>query len=105
MSLPGIKVPPYSRDLRTCANKATTRCQLAVLNLPLVFNIQDDEIELVIDPRHLSNPLVLGRRPSESTVRKCQQLLSQARDEDDEPNVALKVGYLGVFNRHSLEIW
>lgn len=105
VSLPSNKVPSYSTGLRACTNKAATRCQLSLLNLPPVVQFQDDEVELVIDARRLSNPLVLGVRPSESTIRKCQELICQATDEDDEPDVALKLGNQGVFHRHALKIW
>ena len=105
LSFPGYKMPSYNTDLRDCANKAATRCQLAKMKLPPVVQIKDDEIELVFNARRLSNPLVLTARPSESTVSKCHQLLCQASDGDDEPNVAIKLGNLGVFHGHSLEIW
>ena len=100
-----VSLPSYSSDLRACVNKASTRCQLAKLNLPPVVQIEDDEIELVSDARHFINPLMLGARPSESTVSKCQQLINQASNEDDESDVAIKLGNLGVFRTHALDIW
>lgn len=100
-----VSLPNFSSDLRACINKALTRCQLAKLNLPPVVQIQDDEIDLVSDARQFNNPLVLRARPSESTVSKCQQLLNQASNEDDECDVAIKLGNLGVFHTHALDIW
>ena len=105
LSLPGFNMSPYSTDLRACSKINATRGQLAILNLPPVVQIQDDEIELVIDAKHFTNPLMLSARPSESTVIKCQQLLCQTSDEDDETDIAIKLGDLGVFHRDSLEIW
>lgn len=105
LSLAGFKMSPYSTDLRACAKKDATRGQLAILNLPPVVQIQDDEIELVIDAKRFTNPLMLSARPSESTVTKCRQLLCQTNDEDDETDMAIKLGNVGVFHRHSLEIW
>ena len=105
LSLPGFKMSPYSTDLRACARVDATRSQLAILNLPPIVKIQDDEIELVIDAKRFTNTLMLSARPSESTVTKCQQLLCQTSDEDDETDMAIKLGDLGVFHRDSLEIW
>ena len=104
VSLPSNKGPSYSTDLRACTNKSATRFQLALLNLPPVVQFQDDEVELVFDARCLSNPLVLGIRPSESTIRKCQKLICQQSDEDDQADVALKLGNQGVFHSCALEI-
>ena len=105
VSLPSNKGPSYSTDLRACTNKAATRCQLALLNFPPVVQFQDDDVELVIDARCLSNPLVLGIRPSESTIRKCLKLICQLSDGDDQADVALKLGNQGVFHNRALEIW
>ena len=54
-----------------------------------------------------ANPLVVGVRPCEATVSTCQQLLSQANnlEDDQDPDVAVQLGNLGVFDQHSLEIW
>ena len=50
--------------------------------------------------------MVLRVRPAESTLQKCQQLLNQASgDDDEEPDVAIKLGNLGVFDKQSVEIW
>lgn len=77
-----------------------------MLNFPPVVQIKDDDIKLIVGGTGLTNPLVVGVRPSEATVSKCQQLLSQANKKDDEdPDVAVQLGNLGVFDQHSLEIW
>ena len=55
-------------DLRICAANDCSRGQLATLNLPPVIQIPDDDIELVVDPGRLNNPLQSPVRPSESTV-------------------------------------
>lgn len=102
-------VPSYSEDLRTCATrKNSTRGQLSSYNLPPVIQITDDEIELVNCPERLSNPLKLSFRPSESTVRKGYRLINQASgcDSDDEDlDIAVKFGGLGVFDTWAMDIW
>lgn len=99
-------ISSHCTDLRACINGNTTRGQLATLNFPPVVQIKDDDIKLIVGGTRLTNPLVVGVRPSEATVSKCQQLLSQANKKDDEdPDVAVQLGNLGVFDQHSLEIW
>ena len=102
-------VPSYSEDLRACATRQTsTRGQLSSYNLPPVIQITDDHIELVKCPERLSNPLKLSFRPSESTVRKGYRLINQASgyDSDDEDlDIAVKFGDLGVFDTWAMDIW
>ena len=99
-------ISPACTDLRVCVNGNATRGQLAMVNFPPVVQIKDDDIKLIIGAKRLTNPLMVGVRPSESTVSKCQQLLSQANeDDDDEPDVAIQLTGLGVFDQHTVEIW
>ena len=49
---------------------------------------------------------MVGVRPCEATISKCQQLLSQADDDDDnESDVAIQLANLGAFDQHMIEIW
>lgn len=100
-------IPSHCTDLRVCVNGNTTRGQLAMLNFPPVVQVKEDNIKLIVGGTRLTNPLVVGVRPCEATVSKCQQLLSQANnlEDDQDPDVAVQLGNLGVFDQHSLEIW
>lgn len=99
-------VSPQCTDLRICVNGNATRGQIAMVNFPPVVQIKDDDIKLIIGPKRLTNPLMVGVRPCESTINKCQQLLSQANEDDDEePDVAIQLANLGVFDQHMIELW
>ena len=99
-------VSPHSADLRICVNGNATRGELAMVNFPPVVQIKDDDIKLIIGPKRLTNPLMVGVRPCEATISKCQQLLSQAdEDDDNESDVAIQLANLGVFDQHMIEIW
>ena len=99
-------ISPVGTDLRVCANGNATRGQLAMVNFPPVVQITDDDTTLIIGAKRVTNPLMVGVRPSESTVSKCLQLLSQANEDDDEePDVAIQLAGLGVFDQHTVEIW
>ena len=99
-------VSPQCTDLRICVNGNATRGQIAMVNFPPVVQIKDDDIKIIIGPKHLTNPLMLGVRPCESTIRKCQELLSQANEDDDEvSDVAIQLANMGVFDEHMIEIW
>ena len=96
------------RDLRICAAKNCSRGRLATLKLPPVMQIADDDIQLVVDPGRLSNPLQSPVRPSESTINKAYKLMDEAsgEDSDDEDlNTTVKFGNLGVFDSRALNIW
>ena len=98
-------IAPPCTDFRICVNRNATRGQLAMLNFPPVVQIEDVDIKLIIGAKCLTNPLLMGVRPCESTVSKCQQLLSQAnKDDDEEPDVAIQLANLGVFDQHTVKI-
>ena len=67
--------------------------QLATLDLPPVIQIPNDDIELVVDPGCLNNPLQSPVRPSESV------------HDDEDLDTAVKFGDLGVFDSRALDIW
>ena len=82
--------------------------------LPLIFRlaviqIPDDDIELVVDPGCLNNPLQSPvSRPSESAITKGYRLMHAAtgEDSDDEDfDTAVKFGDLGVSDSRALGIW
>ena len=101
-------VSPQCTDLRICVNGNATRGQIAIImvNFPPVVQIKDDDIKIIIGPKRLTNLLMLGVRPCESTIKKCQQLLTQANEDDDEePDVAIQLANMGVFDEHMIEIW
>ena len=105
---PGLSVPLFFNDLRVCAANNSTRGQLATLNLPPVIQIADDNIQLVVNPVHLDNPLQLPVRPSESAITKGYRVVNEAsgEDSDDEDlDTAVKFGDLGVFDSRALDIW
>ena len=75
----------FIHDLRICAaNHCSTRDQLATLNLALVIQIPDDDIQLVVDPGCLKNPLQSPVRPSESAVTKGYRLMDAVTGEDSD---------------------
>lgn len=95
-------------DFRFCAAINGTRGQLATLNLPPVMQIADDDIQLVVNPMHLNNPLQLPVRPSESAVSKGYRLGNESTDEesdDEDVEAAVKFGDLGIFDISALDIW
>ena len=101
-------VPSYFEEFRVCAAKNTTRGQIATLNLPPVLQIEDDDIQLVIGPDRINNPLQLAVRPSESALTKGYRLINGANEQDsddEELDVAVKMGDLGVFDCRELDIW
>lgn len=81
-STPSTVPSTFSRDLRTCVSATITRGQLTMIKLPPAVWIADNTIKLTIGTKELSNPLLLRARPSESTLRTCQQLLNQASEDD-----------------------
>ena len=98
----------FIHDLRICAANNCSRGQLATLNLPPVIQIPDDDIELVVDPGHLNNPLQSPVRPSESAITKGYRLMDAATGEtsnDEDFDAAVKFGDLGVFDSRALDIW
>ena len=100
--------PLNFHDLRICAAQNSSRGQLTTLNLPPVMQIADDDIQLVVDPGRLNNPLQSPVRTSELAIKKAYQLMDEAsgEDSDDEDlNTAIKFGDLGVFDSRALEIW
>ena len=101
--------PSYFEDLRACAtSKTSTRGQLSSYNLPPVIQIADDKIELVYCPERLSNPLKLSFRPSEFAVRKGYRLINHAsgyESDDEDLDIAVKFGDLGVFDTRAMDIW
>ena len=48
---------------------------------------------------------MVGVKPCDATLSKCQQLPSQDKEDDEGPDVAVQLGNLGVCDQHSLEIW
>ena len=91
-----------------CAANDCSRGQLATHNLPPVIQIPDDNIELVVDPGRLNNPLQSPVRPSESAITKGYRLMDAAtgEDSDDEDfDTAVRFGDLGVFASRALDIW
>ena len=97
-----MSVKVYS-DLRKCISRDSTRGELANLTLPPVTDVMAGDIQLVIDPSCLSNPLALDVRPSEAAIRESYKRLDAA-DEDAE-DVGVRIGCLGTFNSCSLGIW
>ena len=98
----------FIHDLRICVANNCSRGQLATLNLPPVIQIPDDDIELVVDPGRLNNPLQSPVRPSESAITKGYRLMDAAtgEDSDDEDfDTAVKFGDLGVFDSRALDLW
>ena len=89
----------FIHDLRICAANDCSRGQLDTLNLPPVIQIQDDDIELVVDPGRLNNPLQSPVRPSESATTKGYGLIDAATEEtsDDDRISTLQssLEYLG----------
>lgn len=105
---PGSSVFLFFNDFRFCATSNGTRGQLATLNLPPVMPIADDDIQLVVNPLRLNNPLQLPVRPSESAVSKGYRLVNEATDEesdDEDIEAAVKFGDLGIFDVNTLDIW
>ena len=82
---------------------------LLPLIFPLVIQIPDDDIELVVDPGCLNNALQSPVRPSESAISKGYRLMDACptgEDSDDEDfDTAVKFGDLGVFDSRALDIW
>ena len=81
---------------------------LLPLILPPIIQIPDDDIELVVDPGRLNNPLQSPVRPSESAITKGYRLMdaTTGEDSDDEDfDTAVKFGDLGVFDSRALDIW
>ena len=106
--VPQPSEPLFIHDLRICAANDCSRGQLATLNLPPVIQIPDDDIELVVDPGHLNNPLQSPVRPSESAITKGYRLMDAATGEtsdDEDFDTAVKFGVLGVFDSRALDIW
>ena len=106
--VPQPSEPLFIHDLRICAANDCSRDQLATLNLPPVIQIPDDDIELVVAPGRLNNPLQSPVRSSESAITKGYRLMDAAtgEDSDDEDfDTAVKFGDLGVFDSRALEIW
>ena len=68
--------PLFIHDLPICAANDCSRGQLATLDLPPVIQIPDDDIELVVDPGCLNNPLQSPVRPSESVMMRISTLQS-----------------------------
>ena len=104
--VPQPSEPLFIHDLRICAANDCSRGQLATLNLPPSW-IPDDDIELVVDPGCLNNPLQSPVRPSESAITKGYRLMHAAtgEDSDDEDfDTAVKFGDLGVFDSRALDI-
>ena len=98
----------FIHDLRICAANDCSRGQLATINLPPVIQIPDDDIELVVDPGRLNNPLQSPVRPSESAITKGYRLMHAATGEtsdDEDFDTAVKFGDLGVFDSRALGIW
>ena len=98
----------FIHDLRICAANDCPRGQLATINLPPVLQIPDDDIELVVDPGRLNNPLQSPVRPSESAITKGYRLMHAATGEtsdDEDFDTAVKFGDLGVFDSRALGIW
>ena len=95
----------FIHDLRISSANDCSRGQLATLNLPPVIQIPDDDIELVVDPGHLNNPLQSPVRPSESAITKGYRLMDAATGEtsdDEDFDAAVKFGDLGVFDSRAL---
>lgn len=109
-SLPvsNIATTTYVADLMVCATADATRGQLSTLSLPPVAQIPDHCICVVSDPERLNNPLQLMFRPSETALRKGYQLIDQANNdsesEDEDHQVAVKFGELGVFDCRAIDV-
>lgn len=105
---PRSSVSLFFDDFRFCAAGNGTRGQLASLNLPPVMQIADDDIQLVVNPLHLNNPLQLPVRPSELAVSKGYRLVNESTDEesdDEDVEAAVKFGDLGIFDISAIDIW
>ncbi|KXJ06390.1 hypothetical protein AC249_AIPGENE6093 [Exaiptasia diaphana] len=102
-------------DLRKCNNHNLTRRQLSDMKLPPVVNLSHADLEVVNSPLRISNPLLIGVRPSSSIVKICKEMLStptnhvQIYDDDSDSGEdcddAVQLGGLGTFNRQALNIW
>ena len=94
--------------MNLCCKIDCSRGQLATLNLPPVIQIPADDIELLVDPGCLNNPLQSPVRPSESAISKGYRLMDACptgEDSDDEDfDTAVKFGHLGVFDSRALDI-
>lgn len=98
----------YSEDLRICTAKNTTRGRIGTLNLPPVIQVAEDDVQLVLGPERLNNPLQLTVRPSESALTKGYRFINGASggDSDDEDlDLGVEVGHLGVFDCQAIDIW
>ena len=73
------------------------------------FVLQINDIELVVDPGHLNNPLQSPVRPSESAITKGYRLMDACptgeTTDDEDFDAAVKFGDLGVFDSRALDIW
>ena len=106
--IPQPSEPLFIHDLQISAANDCSRGQLASLNLPLVIQIPDDDIKLVVDPGRLNNPLQSPVRPSESAITKGYRRMDAATEEDSDDedfNTAVKFGDLEVFDSRALDIW
>ena len=98
----------YFEVLRVCAVSNSTRGEIASFNFPPVVQIANDNIQLVFGPERLSNPLNLTVRPSECALTEGNRLIHGAsgEDSDDEDlDIAVKFGHLGVFDWRAIDIW
>ena len=105
---PGSSVLLFFNDFRFCAASNGTRGQLATHNLPPVMPIADDDIQLVVNPLCLNNPLQLPVRPSESAMSKGYRLVNEGTDEEsdyEDIEAAVKFGDLGIFDINVIDIW
>lgn len=72
------------------------------------MQIANDNIQLVFGPERLNNPLTLTVRPSESALTEGNRRINGAsrEDSDDEDlDIAVKFGHLGVFDCRAINIW
>lgn len=98
-------------DLRLCVNPSLTRRQLSNLSLPPVIKLATRDLDVINSPVAISNPLMIGARPSRTIINKCRSLLQRIvhgdvlDDDDDDDELGVQVGGLGIFNTNSLGIW
>ena len=61
------------------------------------------DLHLVVDPLCLTNPFTFPVGLSENAVTNCYKMLDRASDEDEE--IGVEIGTLGIFNSSSVGIW
>ena len=99
--VPQPSEPLFIHDLWICAANDCSRGQLATLNLPPVIQIPDDDVELVVDPGHLNNPLQSPVRPLESAITKGYRLMDAQLEKPVMMRISTLQSSLEVYRQHA----